>query len=540
MKAISIPCEAHLGYDAIDPYKISWDLIRASYILTCAFPKKMSLPVTLYSSSQTRELDRIAIEDFGISGFSLMQRAGQATFDYVLKAYPLTKSFCVVCGPGNNGGDGYVIATLAKEVGFDVSLIQLGDKQAIGGDALLARQAFLKTASIESEFDEHLLSADIIIDAIFGTGLTRQVQDHWANVITSINNNRSLINNKVLAVDVPSGLNSDTGRVLGTCIKADVTMTYIGVKSGLVTAQARDYVGKLEFNDLQIPSAVYKKLSPQSNKRIISETILQDKLKPRLRCSHKGNHGHVLLIGGALGLSGAIRLAGEACLRTGAGLVSIATHPAHSDQLNLARPELMVSAVEQADALLPLIDKASVIAIGPGLGQSNWAKYLLAFVLQTDKPKVLDADALNLLAQSSPPKKIKNNNNWILTPHPAEAARLLSEETQKIEQDRYKSVNAIQEKYGGVCILKGAGSLIFNGKETAVCTAGNPGMASGGMGDLLTGIIAGLLAQGLSLSDAAVAGTYLHAKAADLAAEDGERGMLASDLFPFIRKLVNE
>ena len=502
--------------------------------------KKMSLATTLYSSHQTRELDRIAIEDFGISGFILMQRAGKVTFDLVLKTYPLTKSFCVICGTGNNGGDGYIIATLAIEMGFEVNLVQLGDKNSIRGDALLAREAFLKTGITESKFEQHLLNADIIIDAMFGTGLARQIQGHWANTISSINEMRSLIGNKVIAVDVPSGLNSDTGIVMGVCVKADLTMTYIGVKCGLVTGQARDYVGKLEFNDLQLPLETYEKLSPQPNKRIIPETILQDTLKPRLRCSHKGNHGHVLLIGGAPGMSGAIRLAGEACLRTGAGLVSIATHSSHASRLNLTRPELMVSAVEQADALNPLIEKASVIAIGPGLGQSDWAKDLLAQVLKTNKPKVLDADALNLLVKPSSSMNLSDNNNWVLTPHPAEGARLLSISTQDVELNRYESIGKIQQKYGGVCVLKGAGSLIADDKETAVCTAGNPGMASGGMGDLLTGIIAALLGQGMSLSAAAEAGTYLHAKAADLAAKSGERGMLASDLFPFIRKLINE
>lgn len=495
---------------------------------------KIPLLTRLYTAKQTRELDRLANEEFGIPGYKLMKRAGKATFDHMCEAYSVAKSMSVVSGIGNNGGDGYVIARLAVQAGWQVDVIQLGNEASIHGDALKAREEYLATGSGVSAYDPQLLDVDIIVDAVFGTGLTRKVEGDWAVVIEGINQSHA----RVVAVDIPSGLNADTGRVLGTAVKADLTVTYIGVKCGLLTGQARDFVGDLKFDDLKVPDEVYQRLHAESAdtvpKRIIPDNLSQKLLKPRTRCSHKGSHGHVLLIGGMQGTSGAIRLAGEACLRTGAGLVSVATHPAHADFLNIARPELMVSGIEQAEDLLPLLERESVIAIGPGLGKTEWSQRLLAKVLESDKPMVLDADALNLLSTLS-----MSNQNWILTPHPAEAARLLATETIAIENDRYQSIEKICKKWGGVCVLKGAGSLISEGKQTAVCAAGNPGMASGGMGDVLTGIIAALLAQGLSHFDAAMLGVQLHAKAADLAAEGGERGLLACDLFPHLRLLVN-
>ncbi len=534
----------------------------------------MSLPSTLYTSSQVRELDRIAIEDFAIPGFDLMQRAGETVFAHMLLSYPDAQSVCVVCGTGNNGGDGYVVASLALQSGLEVSLVQLGNANSVSGDALLARQAYLQETDSILNLDAaetSLAQADVIIDAIFGTGLDREVQGDYAKAIALINQSAA----RCIAVDVPSGLDSDTGSIHGCCVKADKTVTFIGLKSGLFTAQARNFVGMLTFDDLDVPYEIYKHVPPLApEKSLIPENILQDFVKPRPRCAHKGDFGHVLCIGGAAGMSGAILLAAEAALRTGAGLVSIATHPAHAAFLNLHRPEVMVASVNHADELLPLLEKASAILIGPGLGKSNWALDLLSLVMASDIPKVLDADALNLIAEhhiapgtlpradlppftNNPIGKInaamhsefpKRNNNWVLTPHPAEAARLLITKTALIEQDRYQSVELLQQQFGGVCVLKGAGSLISDGKKTLVCQTGNPGMASAGMGDVLSGIIASLIAQTFDhqkqphdvLFNAASAATNLHGKAADLAAQQGERGMIASDLFPFIRQLMNE
>lgn len=266
----------------------------------------------------------------------------------------------------------------------------------------------------------------------------------------------------------------------------------------------------------------------------LTDSMLRAWLPPRARASHKGDYGHVLVVGGDHGMVGAVRLAGEAAARTGSGLVSIATRAAHAAVIAAVRPELMCHGVECARDLRVLLQRASVIAIGPGLGQSAWAHDMLAAVLQMRLPRVVDADALNLLAQEP-----MQCDHWVLTPHPGEAARLLGMTTKQVQADRLQAAQALQQRYGGVCVLKGAGTLVCTSESVAICEAGNPGMASGGMGDVLTGVIAGLLAQGLSLVDAACAGVYIHAKAGDRAAQEGERGLLASDVMPHLRKLVN-
>ena len=361
---------------------------------------------------------------------------------------------------------------------------------------------------------------------MFGSGLTRPVTGLYASAIQAINQSSAF----VLAIDLPSGINADTGNVMGCAVRADVTVTFIALKQGLFTGQAADYCGKLVYDSLGLPAAIIATHAPSAVR------VTQQRLAPRLRCSHKGNYGHVLIVGGEQGYSGAARLAGEAALRMGAGLVSIATRSSHASLLNINRPEFMCHGVETAEQLAPLLAKATVIAIGTGLGQSDWARELLTAVLSSGKALVIDADALNLLAQEP-----KMNPDWILTPHPAEAARLLNCTTAEVQQDRFAAATALQKKYQSVVILKGSGTLIASSNNIAVSNTGNAGMASGGMGDVLTGVIAGLVAQGLNLEQAAQQGVYLHGYAADCAAQkDGERGLLASDLLPYLRLGINE
>lgn len=258
-------------------------------------------------------------------------------------------------------------------------------------------------------------------------------------------------------------------------------------------------------------------------------------LKPRVKNTHKGMFGHVLIIGGDYGYSGAVKMAAEAALRTGAGLVSVATRPDIALTLNLTRPEIMCHGIGSDKTLMTLLEKATVVVIGPGLGVTSWAKRLFARVLKSKKPLVVDADALNLLA-----KKPTQYAHWILTPHPGEAARLLKLTRESIQQDRVAALKKLQKTYSGVCVLKGAGSLIAASDEAwAQCDAGNPGMSTAGMGDILSGVIASFVAQGFSLTDAAKCGVLIHAMAGDLAAKEGERGMIASDLLPYLRHLVN-
>ncbi len=484
------------------------------------------LPTTLYRTDQVREFDRCAIQDLSIPGIDLMSRAGYAVFQRLRMQWPHTQSMVVFCGSGNNAGDGYIIAHLALEAGLNVFVYSLANLEKITGDALLAYHRYRRAKGVVLPFQgEPLNEIDVVVDALLGSGLDRPVTGLYALAIKVINQSST----RVIAVDNPSGLNTNTGAVMGCAIKADTTVTFIALKQGLFTGQAADYCGEVVYASLGVPEVLFQGVLPTAV-RVIKAAFL-----PRERCSHKGHFGHVLIIGGDLGYSGAARLAGEAALRIGAGLVSIATRVEHAGLMNINRPELMCHGVSHAEHLVELLDKATVVVIGPGLGQSPWAKDLFSQALATKKPLIVDADGLNLLAQFP-----RTNSEWILTPHPGEAARLLKISTATIQDDRFAAVLELQAKYQGVVVLKGAGTLICSDDECAVSVSGNPGMASGGMGDVLSGVIAGLVAQGLSLKEAAQQGAYGHGRAADLAAEQqGERGLLASDLMPYLQQWVN-
>ena len=491
-------------------------------------PRMKQLPNNLYTAAQTRELDRITIEEFEVSGTVLMERAGSVAFDVLKQQWPDIKHLCIVCGTGNNGGDGFVVARIAHEQGYQVDVQIVGDTNKIKGDALSAKQR-LEGCGVDTKVygNGKLPLADLVVDAIFGTGLNGEVSGDAVHAINAINQHGT----PILSLDIPSGLLSDSGHVHSDVVIADVTISFIGLNQGLLTAQGPDCCGELIFDDLNIPSVVTLKVPASVTRLNIPSSIF----KKRNKNSHKGLFGHVLVIGGDIGMSGAARLASEAALRTGTGLVSVATRYAHAAIMNSTRPEIMSYPAERENEITVLIEKATVIAVGPGLGKSEWATTLFVAAINSDKPLIIDADALNLLAME-PLKR----DNWILTPHPAEAARLLDISVKEVQADRFSAVQKIAEKYGGTAILKGNGSLIYSEGVTYLCDKGNPGMASGGMGDVLTGIVSSLLAQGFSLTDAANIGVHLHASAGDAAAKGaGERGLLASDLMPAIRRLIN-
>jgi len=485
-----------------------------------------NLPIKLYRAAQARELDRLAIEEYGIPGITLMSRAGKALFQSLQQHWPQARSIAVFCGAGNNAGDGYIVARLALIAGYNVCVYAVSDPEQLKGDARTAWQQYLEVDGRVLSFKAELvINTEVVVDALLGTGLDRVVSGLYADAVAAINASAA----KVVTVDIPSGLHADTGHVLGDAVVADVTVTFIALKQGLFTGLAAEVCGEIEYASLAVPEAVFSQV-PASATRVLYQSM-----SPRKRCTHKGNNGHVLIIGGDKGYSGAARLAGEAALRVGAGLVSVATRAEHAELMNLNRPELMCQGVENAEQLLPLLAKASVIVLGPGLGQSDWSKELFRAVIDSAKPMVIDADGLNLLAASP-----SYNDNRVLTPHPGEAGRLLSCSTAGIQQDRFTAAVAIQAKYGGVAIVKGAGTVIASENELAVANTGNPGMGSGGMGDVLAGVIGGLVAQGLPLQQAAQQGVYIHGLAADKAAlQDGERGLLAGDLMSYLRILVN-
>ncbi len=486
------------------------------------------LPTKLYTSAQVGELESLTIKEHGIAGIELMSRAGYAVFKHLRSKWPNAKKINVFCGSGNNAGDGYIVAGLALAAGMDVIVYALSEPEKLTGNAELAYLDYRKAKGPVEPFEPGLdkeIRTDIIVDALLGTGVSKPVTDAYAQAIQMINKSKA----RVVAVDLPSGLNPNTGNIMGSAVKADSTVTFIGLKQGLFTGLAAEYCGEIQYSSLAVPKEVFNRVTSDTF-RIFKKTI-----PPRARYAHKGDYGHVLIIGGDHGYTGAVKMAGEAALRAGAGLVSIATHPDHAALLNVSRPELMCHGTKTKAQLTPLLDKANAIVVGPGLGQSKWAADLFIAAIKSRKMLVIDADALNLLAHVT-----EKHANWVLTPHPGEAARLMQGTAADIQHDRFAAATNIQRKYGGIVVLKGAGTLVASNTDIAVSTTGNPGMASGGMGDVLAGLIGGLLAQGYSLKDAAQQGVYLHGMAGDLAAENGgERGLLASDLMPYIRHLVN-
>ncbi len=492
----------------------------------------MTLPETLYRAAQVRELDRIAIEERGIPGSVLMERAGKAAYILLRTLFPRARRIAVICGPGNNGGDGYVVARLAHEAGLEVEVMSVGETARIKGDAAAARRACEQAGVAMRGFEANRLSGhDIIVDALLGTGLEREVQNEWRAAIEAVNRAAA----PTVSLDIPSGLHADTGQVLGAAVRAQATITFIGLKAGLYTGRGREQSGAIYFDGLGVPPDIYTTITPYA--RRITESTLQGLVSVRARDAHKGDAGHVLVIGGAQGMMGAARMAGEAAYRAGAGLVSVATHPAHAAQISVTRPELLSFGVNSARDLSSLLSRAKVIALGPGIGQGKWARALMGAAMDARLPMVVDADALNLLAADPAARE-----DWILTPHPGEAARLLGVTNRDIQNDRFAAARAIVERYGGVCVLKGSGALIAaQGTEViSLCDRGNPGMASGGMGDILTGVIAALWAQGLEPLQAARTGVWLHAAAGDAAAgAGGEIGLLATDLLSCIRVRIN-
>ena len=480
----------------------------------------------LYTVEQVRALDRRAIDELGVPGIELMRRAAWAGLASLRRHWPQARRIAVYCGPGNNGGDGFLLAALAREAGLHVDVFALADTAQ--GDAAQARQAWTSAGGSVRRWDgsEALPPVDVHVDALYGTGLRRAPDAAVAALIEHINASGV----PVLALDVPSGLDADSGRCPGRAVRAMVTVSFIAAKRGLRTGQAADRVGQLELDTLGLPEALWQGTAPDA------QVLQAEHLPPRARAAHKGNNGHVLAIGGDHGTAGAVRLCGESALRSGAGLVSVATRAEHLPALNSARPELMAHGVDGPQALEPLLERADVLALGPGLGQRAWGHALWLTALDTGKPLALDADGLNLLAHE--PRRF--TQPAVLTPHPGEAARLLHDTVENVEADRFAAARALAGRYHAVVVLKGAGSLIADpAGRVAVCPWGNPGMASGGMGDLLTGVIAALLAQGCDAWRAACLGVGLHARAGDEAARQGERGLLASDLLPALRLLGN-
>jgi NAD(P)H-hydrate epimerase len=483
-------------------------------------------PAGLYRVEVVRALEESTIAS-GVEGYELMSRAAAAALQALRARWPVARDLLVLCGGGNNGGDGYVLAKLAREAGLTPRVLAAVPIDRLTGDAARAATQCMKGGTpVENlragRFDvERLAGADVIVDALLGIGLQSEVRADLAEIIRATNK----LNRPVLALDVPSGLCADTGAVRGVAVHAAVTVTFIARKAGLWLGAGPDHAGEVVLADLGIDATT---VSPTLN--LLSPSNLTTRLPSRPRDARKGHFGHVLVFGGGEGMPGAARLAGEAALRAGAGRVTAWVAPESATAVAAGCPELMVRGLGTGAASADLLQSADILAIGPGLGRSEWSRVSFANALSAARarelPVVLDADALNLLAEQP---GLELPTRTILTPHPGEAARLLGRSTSDVQRDRVRSLKEMQDRYTATIVLKGAGSLVSD-HIPFMCDRGTPAMAAPGMGDVLTGVIAALLGQGFSTVEAARLGVLWHALAGEAAARGVDRGVLASEV----------
>ncbi len=486
------------------------------------------LPDLLYAAAQVRALDAALIAA-GTDGFELMQRAARAAWRALRRQWPDADQMTVLAGHGNNAGDGYLIAALAQRAGWAVSVLAVGDPARLSGDAAAAwAEARASQVDIQPWAADAALQG-VVVDALLGTGLSGTVRAPYDQAIAAINASGL----PVLAVDIPSGLCADTGRVLGSAVHAELTVTFIGLKFGLFSGQAADHVGHLVFDDLLASPAIVA-AQPAMARRLHAASLPRP--APRPMTAYKGQYGRVLVIGGDHGTGGATLMSAESALRSGAGMVTLATRPEHVAPALTRLPEVMTLGVHSSNQLLDVLDKADVVVVGPGLGQGGWGRSLLSVAATAAKAQVWDADALNQLAEG----RATLPAGSIITPHPGEAARLLGVSTGQIQADRAHAALALAKKYSTVCVLKGNGSLIAAADGSlALCDRGHPAMATAGLGDVLAGLLGALLAQGMAPYDAACLGVWLHARAGEQQGSKG-RGLAATDLIPAIRQVFEE
>lgn len=501
----------------------------------------------IVTAAQMRELDRRTIDDAGIAGKILMERAGSGVVDYVAHTLgPVRrKTITIFCGKGNNGGDGFVIARLLHRLHATVRVMLMAPPSELSKDAAIMYRQFVRSAGKSAIYlftgKDHAQSmireSDIVIDALLGTGISSEVTGRYADAIESINTS----NCPVVAVDIPSGLHTETGAILGHAVRASGTVTFGLPKLGLFQGFGIDLAGSVRVVDIGIPSAYID--SVQSRTMLMTSTFLQGILPVRRPSHHKGTFGHAGIIAGSVGKTGAAAMAAKAALRIGAGLVTVAIPSSVNDivesqvleAMTVPMPETKAKTFARSalDRLSAFIATRTAIAIGPGLStHPETVELVQALTSRLDIPAVLDADALNALAGRAslltsckvPP---------ILTPHPGEMARLETDATShSVNLDRIGTAVRFARERGVFVVLKGARTVVARPDgTTAICPTGNPGMATAGTGDVLTGMIVGLLAQGLPSWEAACAATFLHGLAGDLAAYDkGQGGMIAGDV----------
>jgi hydroxyethylthiazole kinase-like uncharacterized protein yjeF len=485
----------------------------------------------VFLTRQIREIEQAVLA--GPAAPQLMLHAGIAVAKLAREMLgDRGKRVLVLAGPGNNGGDAFIAARQLKEWWFDVTVVFAGTLGKLPADAKAAMKSWMDAGGPTLESVPARARYDLIVDGLFGIGLQRTLENQVADLVDQVN----ISGVDVLAIDIPSGLHADSGRILGRAIRARRTLTFIGMKAGLLTLDGPDCAGNIQLDTLGIDLPELE--SPRGQR--IETSLIASTLPPRTRNSHKGTFGNVGILGGAQGMVGAALLAGRAALKLGAGRVYAGLF-AESPTVDLLQPELMLRSAQD----LLTIDALDCLAAGPGLGESQAAQHALAAAIAHRAPLVLDADALNLLAAHPKLQQAVagRSSATILTPHPAEAARLLGTTTENIQHDRIASACALAQRYNAAVVLKGNGSICthVNG-DWYINTSGNPGMAAAGMGDVLTGFVAAIIAQGGKPDLALLAGVHLHGLAADrlVAAGIGPAGLTASEVIDAARATLNQ
>ena len=485
----------------------------------------------VYTTEQVRSLEQAALRL--PERPRLMERAGLAAAQYAREGMgDSVRRVLVIAGPGNNGGDAFEVAVHLKQWFYRVTLVFAGDPARLSADAAAALAKWKTAGGVIETSIPALGQWDLVVDGLFGIGLQRPLEGRHAELVNAVNALRL----PVLALDVPSGINADTGAVMGCAVRAARTITFIGLKPGLLTLDGPDHCGELRTHALGLDTEAL--LPPQG--RLLDESVLRRALARRPANFHKGLAGTAAILGGTAGMVGAAVLAGRAALKCGAGRVHLALLTEHPPYVDYGQPELML---RSADALFERIE-ANVIAAGPGMGTDAAARRALGRAVGSPAALILDADALNLLgADTALAESVaKRDAETVLTPHPAEAGRLLAMATREVQEDRLGAALAIARRYRSVTALKGNGTIVAAPDGNWwINPTGNPGMAAAGMGDALTGLVAGLIAQGATPPDALLAGVWLHGAAGDAVAraDGGPLGVTATELIDSARSILN-
>ncbi len=523
-------------------------------------------PFPIVTASESRQFDQLA-EQAGMPSLVLMENAALRLAEVVTQHFELDppKRIVILCGKGNNGGDGMALARHLSNIGFQVQVFLLAEPSELKGDAAINYKALFNFGVpvqpiVSSEqlpqLIEPLKSADLVVDALLGTGISGEVRGLYAEVILLITNYAS----RILSVDIPSGINSDTGEICGVAVRADATVTLGAIKLGLILFPGADYAGDLFVGSLGIPDSLLTKLNVR--RFVATHELVQRVLPPRHPNTHKGDYGRVLIIGGAPGMSGAAIMAGKAALRTGAGLAQVALPQSLNIAIEASTLEVMSFPLPETDAgtialealnvLSSRLEWADVIAVGCGISRNEQTQtFVRQLVAQVDKPMVIDADGIIALAGHSE-ILLQRKSLTVLTPHPGEMATLLRTKTEAVQRDRVGTTIKAASEFKSIVTLKGARSITASPDGTIfINLTGNAGMATGGSGDVLTGMIAALLAQTIirqpqahalqSLTETVATAVFLHGLAGDIASwEKGEVALIAGDLLDHLPRAVNE